>query len=418
MRVLIVSAVYPPEPVVSARTSSDLADEAVRRGHEVTVVAPYPSRPGGRLYEGFRQRLMSRCSDPRGYRLVRCFVTPSNESTLLSRFRENVVFGLTSSLATLRQPRPDVIYSNSWPIFATGMVHAIARLRRVPMVVHVKDLHPESIVIQGRLGAKSRLARTLLAVDRWIARGCRHVVVLTKGFERAYVEDRGIPASRVHVVPDWCEAQSPAGDEDARAYRAQKGIPEDAFVLAYGGNIGVAAGLEPALEAVQPMGNDPRLRVLIAGDGSQLQACKERATAYPEGVVVFESPWPAENTALTLRAASLLFLPTLGKQSLASVPSKLLNYTMSARPILAQALPESELAQIVRESGCGWVVAPDDPEALAAALREAMALEPRRLEAMGEAGRGYALGHYSRDVCVQRVVDLIEQAALSKEEVS
>ncbi len=55
MNVLIVSAVFPPEPVVTAQTSFQIADELFHHGHQVTVLAPFPNRPDGRLFKGYRQ---------------------------------------------------------------------------------------------------------------------------------------------------------------------------------------------------------------------------------------------------------------------------------------------------------------------------------------------------------------------------
>ena len=45
MRVTIVNAAYPPEPVVSARMGRDLAEYLAQGGARMTMLCPYPSRP-------------------------------------------------------------------------------------------------------------------------------------------------------------------------------------------------------------------------------------------------------------------------------------------------------------------------------------------------------------------------------------
>ena len=45
MHVVIINAVYPPEPVVSARLGQDLAERLTLNANRVTVICPYPSRP-------------------------------------------------------------------------------------------------------------------------------------------------------------------------------------------------------------------------------------------------------------------------------------------------------------------------------------------------------------------------------------
>jgi colanic acid biosynthesis glycosyl transferase WcaI len=104
-------------------------------------------------------------------------------------------------------------------------------------------------------------------------------------------------------------------------------------------------------------------------------------------------------------------LPTRGSQSLSSVPSKLITYMLTARPVIALALPQSDLAEILEQSACGWHVAPDAPDALTVKIREVAALsKAERLQA-GEAGRKFALQNLSREVCLPKVVNVIESAA-------
>jgi hypothetical protein len=46
LKVVVISAVFPPEPVVSATLSADLARELAKKNN-VTVLSPMPSRPLG-----------------------------------------------------------------------------------------------------------------------------------------------------------------------------------------------------------------------------------------------------------------------------------------------------------------------------------------------------------------------------------
>ena len=98
MRITIVSCVFPPEPVVSAQTSGQIVDELVKRGHEVTVVAPFPNRPGGYIFPGFKRRLFPRRAVEDYFQIVRCLSFFSEKSTLFSRFWENISFGWVSGL--------------------------------------------------------------------------------------------------------------------------------------------------------------------------------------------------------------------------------------------------------------------------------------------------------------------------------
>lgn len=409
MKVLVVSAVFPPEPMVSARTSAQIAAHLAGDGHKVQVLAPFPNRPGGMLYPGHRRRLFARQQHSDGYELTYCFSTLAPQSSLRQRFAENISFGLTSSLATLFSTRPDVIYSNSWPIFATGLIWLVARLRGIPLVISVQDVYPESLTAQGR-PAQGTLLRTMRRLDSLIARTAHHLVVISQHFADLYRADRGVPPQRISVVPNWAESDSIDLATDQQTWRRERGIGDNHFVLAYGGNIGVAAGVETVIEALAQLPHLPDLRLLIAGEGSRLQACRDLADQQDERRVLFHTPWALAETSAVLRAADVLVLPTRGNQSIASVPSKLISYLLAARPVIALVLPESEIAHIINESGGGWVIPPDRPDLLAEKISTVARLDAATRTHMGQAGRIYALQHLTREVCLPRLVNIILSA--------
>jgi colanic acid biosynthesis glycosyl transferase WcaI len=214
---------------------------------------------------------------------------------------------------------------------------------------------------------------------------------------------------RLHVVPNWVDSKSVTPDDDrANEFRANRNIPHDAFVIVYGGNVGTAAGVETVIESFRYLTNDRKVYLIIAGAGSNLVACQQLAKKIDRQRIVFHIPWPVEETSMTLGAADVLVLPTRGRQSLVSVPSKLISYMLAARPVIALALPQSDLARIIERSGCGWIVEPDQPEQLAVKVEEVMAMEPAELTGLGQAGREFALRHLTREVCLPRVIDVLE----------
>jgi hypothetical protein len=155
MKVVLVSAVFPPEHTFSAQTGEQTAEELARRGHSVHIYAPFPHHPKGRLFDGYKRSLYSTSIADPGYILTHSFGTFSRSSTMMSRSAENLSFGISSGLRILFGKRPDVIYSNSWPIFATGIVAIVARLRRVPLVLRFQDVYPESLHSQHRITRRS-----------------------------------------------------------------------------------------------------------------------------------------------------------------------------------------------------------------------------------------------------------------------
>jgi glycosyltransferase involved in cell wall biosynthesis len=136
---------------------------------------------------------------------------------------------------------------------------------------------------------------------------------------------------------------------------------------------------------------------VIAGDGSRLDVCREQITRQNLDRVVIHSPWKTEETGPVLQMADVLLLPTIGIQSLNSVPSKLITYLLSGRPVIAAVLPESDTATAILGSGAGWVVDPDSADLMAEAIVAATKYTSESLRQMGFAGREYAIKNYTQE---------------------
>lgn len=408
---VVVTCVFPPEPLAGARTTSDVARALSGRGHDVTVLAPFPNRHGGKLYPGYRRTLFHREASADGYLVVRCGSLFSRRSSLFSRFGENVSFGITSALALLfRRKKPGVIYANTWPIFAASMLAAVARLRRIPVVMSLQDIYPESLMSQRRRGS-GVVNGLILAIDRRVARGAKAVVAISQRFAEHYGSTRGIEPSRIYVVPNWQPAQATEEAPGAvEACRGRNAIPRAAFLLAYGGNVGVSTGVETLIEAFRHLRDKPAVHLLVAGVGASLDNCRRLAAEIAPERIHFENPWT--DTMGVLHAAEVLVLTTRGAQSVASVPSKLIHYLLSGRPVLALALPHSDTAAMVLGSGAGTVVEPDDPKLLADAIRTMTRLSREERQRMGSAGRAWALANVTTEVCLPHLVRIVEAAGV------
>ena len=351
MKTYIVSCVFPPEPVVSAQTSVQIAEMMSGLGYQVTVLAPLPSRPMAHDYSQYIRSLRRKETSSHSYEIIHCFSFFSSVSKLGSRFLENISFGLSVFFLLLFSRRADVVYGNTWPIFAQGLLMLVCKLRGMPLVLSVQDLYPEFLLAQKRGIKKSSWLYSLLHwLDMQTARNCAGLIVISERFREVYVSDRRIPKDKIAVVPNWIDDSQAMVTSPAEDIRKKHDVPADAFLVIYGGNIGTAAGMENLLEAFQHLLPQNNIYLLLAGAGSSLPNCLDLIREHQLERVKIHSPWQVSDTYTLLSAADLCILPTQGEQSLVSVPSKLLSYMLAGRCILALAAPEFETARILLDS--------------------------------------------------------------------
>ena len=84
---------------------------------------------------------------------------------------------------------------------------------------------------------------------------------------------------------------------------------------------------------------------------------------------------------------------------------------LSARPILALVLENSDSAKLITRAKAGWVIPPDDPAGAAAALKVIAASAREDLRATGARGFDYALGNLTRDANLPKMIQLLMKLA-------
>ena len=90
-----------------------------------------------------------------------------------------------------------------------------------------------------------------------------------------------------------------------------------------------------------------------------------------------------------------------------ATPSKLTAYMFSGRPIVASVDLESDCANIIRESGCGLVVEPEDAETLSKAVESISSKSIEELNQLGKNAFVFAKENLSKERNLKIIVDTI-----------
>ena len=408
MRVLIITHIFWPEAADFRNRA--LAEELVRRGHEVTVLAPFPNYPLGRIYDGYRMS-WRQWEELDGIRVLRVPLYPDHSS---SGFRRALNYGSFTLAASLLGPllvtRPDVVFVHASPM-TLGIPAGIFRfLYGCPILLDVVDLWPEAI--QGSGMTSSRL---VLAVGRLIAgysyRVASGIIALTGAFAEK-MQQAGVPPAKMTVIPPWADAAEFYPTAPEPEFGREFGL-EGSVCIIHAGNVGPYQDIASVLAAAELLRDEERLKFVFIGSGQHLDRMKELATARGLTNVVFAGRFPMERMAGILAWGTALLVNLADNPYLAlTIPSKLAAYLATGRPIVAAA--EGYVAELVREHRLGVVAEPGNPESLAAAVRRLLAMSGPELDAAGRRGSELFARCFEKESLLRRYVELLEELAAAR----
>jgi glycosyltransferase involved in cell wall biosynthesis len=407
IRILYLSQYFPPEVGATQTRAYEMARYLAAQGHRVTMLTEVPNHPSGLIPPAYRGKLWERAPLD-GIDVVRLWVWAAPEKGFVTRMRFYLSYMVMAILAgvglglRLRR-RYDVVYATSPPLFVGLAGAIIAALIRARFVFEVRDLWPESAVALGELN-NPRAIRLADAVARLCYRRARRIVAVTRDMV-ARLEARGLRPGKIVLIPNGANvAQFRPVPAEVRPLRDQLGVGE-AFVVLYAGIHGLAQGMESLVETARLLRDEADVRFVFVGAGPKKAAVAALQAQYELDNLLLlpEQPRAAMPAYLTMAGASLV--PLRAAQLFeGALPSKMFEAMACGAPVVLSA--RGEAAAVLAEAQAGLVVPPEDPAALAAAIRY-LKDHPDQAAAMGQRGRAFVVREYSRAEQARRLDALL-----------
>lgn len=390
--ILLVSSVFPPEPVVSAQISNDLAT-SLSDFSEVVVICPKPTRPAGAIYytEDERNRLFKKI-------VLKSFVHAG--SSFVGRMIESISFGLASK-KFIEEHKIEIsaVYANTWPLFAQLSAVKVCRKYDIPLVIHIQDIYPESLTDKlGHLGFLVKLL--LLPIDRFVLRNSMAVIAIGQKMAEFLSSTRGINMDKIAVIYNW-------QDETRYMSIIDNSLKKRKFTFMYLGSLSPSANIEAVIDAFGKSELE-NSKLIIAGNGNSKDSCMRSASKYHWLDIEFIDA-PFEETPELMTMADVMVLPLRKGVGRYSIPSKLAGYMLSSKPVLAFIDTGSDTADIIKNAGCGWIIPAGNEKMLTTKMKEIRTLPTEELLSLGESGRSYALAHLSKNVNLEKLSAIVSK---------
>ncbi len=398
-RVLLVAQNFYPEFF----KSNDIASDLVARGYKVDVLAGIPNYPEGVFYKGygiFRRRV----DDYNGAKVYRVYQIPRGRKPGAMRLSLNYLsFAFCSTFWVLfflifKRRYDAIVVHQTSPITQAWPALLLGRVRRTPIYTWVLDIWPDSV-----MAFMSKPRKIISAPLNWftnrVYRRSRRILISSPMFRELVNRDHNYD-DKIVYYPNWCEDILSMEDREVPKL-------DDGFRIMMAGNLSDATGLEGVVEVIKRTKVNSSIKWTFVGGGNREAWLRE--TIQREGLTDCCSVlgrYPFECMASLYKQADIMFIslkPTTYNHLNATIPARLQSYIAAGKPIVGMI--GEGVTKLVDEINCGRCVEAGDVEGCAKLILH-LADNTAQLKAWGENARRYYVEHYTRERCIDNLVDI------------
>lgn len=369
---LILNQYYWPDHSAVAQLATELAEDLVAFGHEVTVISSSGSYLGGSR-QPFRDCRL-------GVRILRVRCSSLGKRNLAGRLTDYLTFFVMALVRAVCLPRQDVVVVTSSPPFLAAVGVILRLLRGSRLVYWLQDVYPALAVRFGLASPDSLLVRLATCLGSSLYRRADAVVALGSAMARV-VQETGGQQVRVCIIPNWADGKKirPVAHGDNQ-FRREHGF-EGKRVVLYSGNMGRAHDFATILSAALEMKANESIVFAFVGDGARKMEVEAAARGSSTiRVIPYQS---SDRLSESLSAGDVHVVSqapaTLGLME----PSKLYGVLAVGRPVLYIGPADSEAARTVVKERVGRVVQCGDVVGTVSALKSLL----QETEALGAHAR-------------------------------
>ncbi len=390
----------------------ELAQELHHRGHQVTVITTWPEY---NLDQAQDKKNFDEIEVEDGITVIRVKTLPHHNVNYVVRGLAQLLMPVQFLLKLRRhriRPEAVVVYSPPLPL---ALVGSWLRRQGVRNLLNVQDLFPQNAIDLGILSSPMQI-KFFQALERYAYRTADVVTVHSEGNRKMLLKQNPDIASHLRILHNWVDVEHHTVDEHDPAhpgasrpavdFREKWGIRQK-HVAVFAGVMGPSQYLELVLAIAERMQDQTGLLFLLVGDGKEKENLQQLARDKKLSNVQFEG-FISRDTYPDLLNACTIGLVCLSPQNQTPVvPGKILGHMAAGLPVVAFLHTASDGHALIAEAGCGVSANSADLDACVQVLQELIARSDDAFEQVGQAGKRYAIEHFSKQVCVSQLETML-----------
>jgi glycosyltransferase involved in cell wall biosynthesis len=371
-----------------------LACALARRGHDVLHLysGSEPLRCGGGVPEDVRENFTSYPVE---------LAEEFKRNSFIKRRSWSIQYGKVVA-KEIRSFHPDVVVSADTPLDSQCSILAACRKMRSGFVYWLQDLL--GLGTRRILRKKIPVLGSLVGMyyeqmERRLLRQSDRVIAITEDFLKE-TDAAGVSRDKVDVIENWAPLDELPALPRNNTWSRKHGAGDKLCVL-YAGLLGMKQNPDLLVALAKALDSRQDVELIITAEGGAVERVKQQVAAAGLQNVRFLPFQPYAEFPAMLASADVLLAVLDADGSQFCVPSKVLSYMCSGRPLLL-SVPQGNLAaRLVERVGAGIVVGPDDTAEFCRTAQKLLDNEPLRQQ-MGAAGRGYAEDTFNIDLIADR----------------
>ena len=389
MKILVICQYYYPEPF----RISDICEELVRRGNNVTVVTGTPNYPMGKIYPGYEGETHTD-EIINGVTVHRCKIHPRKTGSIHRLWNYYSYARCASKYIQTLDGSFDVVFINQLsPVMMANAGIKYAKKHGKKVVLYCLDLWPASLAAGGITGGFAY--KWFLRESKKVYNQVDQILITSKSFSSYFNQTFGI--TNTTYLPQYAE--------EAFSAATCRKEPDDFIDLMFAGNIGTAQSVKTIIQVAARCKDIPNLRWHIVGDGKELSDCKKTAERL-SAPITFHGRKPIEEMPFYYAMADAMLI-TMQKDPILSytLPGKVQSYMAAGKPIIAAI--DGETQRIINEANCGFCCDAEDVVGLEKCVRKYVHTVSNDF---GENARQYYVVNFAKQTFMQRLETILHTA--------
>jgi glycosyltransferase involved in cell wall biosynthesis len=384
-----------------------LAREWVRMGHRVIIVAASFShlRSKQPMVNG---NISEELIDDIQYIWIK---TPSYKGNSIRRVQNMLTFVgklIALSRKLSKKFKADVVIASSTYPLDIYPAYLIAHFAKAKLIFEVHDLWPLTPIELGKMPKWHPFIIMMQITEDFAYRKVDRVIsILPKALD--YMVSRGLAPEKFVYIPNGIDIDEWQSFNALLPPQHQENIErlkqERKFLICYAGSHGITSALEYFVESAVYLKDLPIALVLV-GQGPEKEKLQKYVVENNLNNVIFLPPVSKNFIPNLLSKMDILYIGWRRSPlyRFGVSPNKLFDYTMAGKPIIHAIEAGNDL---VRESGCGISIPPEDSCAIAEAIKKLMSMPSSEREGIGRRGKEYVIDNHDYKILAKRFLEAI-----------